>query len=120
MSKRVSDEELVTAVLNSPNQKEASQLLGITEQTICNRLQSEQVQALLYSHRKAVFDTTSNRIVSASTQALETLIGLLESDSESIRLNASCKLLSLSQEYINQQDIISRVEQLEKTLLNTD
>ena len=120
MSKRVSDEELVTAILNTQNQKEASQLLGISEQTICNRLQSEAVQELLYAHRKALFDATSNRIVSISSRALETLVELLESDSENIRLNTACKLLSLSQDYISKQDIVSRLEHLEETLFNQE
>ena len=110
MGKHITDEELLNAIMSTGTQKEASELLGISEQTVCNRIQKESFKTLLFTYRRDLFDVTSNRIVSSSKKALETLVALLDSDSEMVRYNTATKILSLGQQYVASQDILKRID----------
>ena len=116
MGKHITDEELLNAIMSTGTQKEASELLGISEQTVCNRIQKESFKTLLFTYRRDLFDVTSNRIVSSSKKALETLVALLDSDSEMVRYNTATKILSLGQQYVASQDILKRIDNVERSM----
>ena len=116
MGKHITDEELLNAVMITTTQKEASALLGVSEQTVCNRIQKDSFKTLLNAYRRDLFDITSNRIVSSSMRALETLLELLDSDSEMVRYNTATKILSLGQQYVASQDILKRIDNVERSM----
>lgn len=116
MAKRISDIELLEAILNSDSQKEASKLLGISEQTICNRMRTKSFKTLISIHRREMYDAVSNRAIANNMKALNTLVELLDSDSEMMRYNTAAKILSLGQQYIASQDILQRIEDIEDSI----
>jgi len=114
MAKRVSDEALVYAVLTHNSQKDIADALHISQRQVCIRLKDRAIQKTLSEHRRAVLDSINTNLVSASQKAVQTLVELLDSDSEKIRLSASVRVLQLSNEYIQMNDILQRIEQLEE------
>lgn len=114
--KRVSDEELVSALLtNSGNQVETAKALGISPVTVCNRLKGDKAKELIAQHRCRIVETTSNELVSLNSEAVRVLSDILSnSDNEYVRMCTAFKILAFTKEYITIADICKRLDELEK------
>ena len=112
--KKIDDEKIIFAVLNFPRQKDAADYLDISESTLSKRLANTDLKRKLKTIRKHQIDLLNNKIVVASTKALENLIEMLDSENEYSRYNSSCKILSLAEKFITVEDILSRLEILEE------
>lgn len=112
--KKIDDEKIIFAVLNYPKQKAAADYLGISESTLSKRLADTDLKKQLQTVRKQQIDLLNNKIVVASSKALENIIEMLDSENEYSRYNSSCKILSLAEKFISIEDILSRLEALEE------
>lgn len=114
--KRISTNDIVSAILFNSTQRQAAAELGITECTLSKKLKSEAVQTQLREVRRNQVQVLSNRLVTNSSKALDNLVDMLDSESEYNRYNASVKIIDLAEKYIKIEDLLSRIETLEERL----
>lgn len=113
---KITDERIIEAILSTNSQVEASKVLGITPQTLCNRLHKPKLKAKLNEYRRDVLDRTSNQLVKSNLKATETLTQLLDSESDITKYNAASRILQLSKDYISLSDIAERLDRLENDI----
>lgn len=115
---RVTDNQLISALLSCPTIKQASESVGLSEQLVYSRLRKPDFRAQLQNARDNQFQVISSKLEDANFKALDTLICILD-DSEvsaGIKVKASQTLLDLSLKNREQIDVISRIENLEEML----
>lgn len=115
---RVTDNALISALLSCPTIKQASESVGLSEQSVYSRLRKPDFRAQLQNARDNQFQVISSKLEDANFKALDTLINILD-DSEvsaGIKVKASQTLLDLSLKNREQIDVISRIENLEEML----
>lgn len=115
---RVTDNQLISALLSSATIKQASDEVGLSEQSVYSRLRKPDFRKKLQNARTTQFQVISSKLEDANFKALDTLINILD-DSEvsaGIKVRASQTLLDLSLKNREQADIISRIENLEQML----
>lgn len=115
---RITDSALISALLSCPTIKLASELVGLSEQSVYSRLRKPDFRAQLQNARDNQFQVISSKLEDANFKALDTLINILD-DSEvsaGIKVKASQTLLDLSLKNREQIDVISRIENLEEML----
>lgn len=115
---RVTDNQLISALLSCPTIKQASEQVGLSEQSVYSRLRKPDFRAQLQNARDNQFQVISSKLENANFRALDTLINILD-DSEvsaGIKVKASQTLLDLSLKNREQIDVISRIENLEEML----
>lgn len=115
---KVTDNQLISALLSCPTIKLASESVGLSEQSVYSRLRKPDFREKLQNARTTQFQVISNKLEDANFKALDTLINILD-DSEvsaGIKVRASQTLLDLSLKNREQADIISRIENLEQML----
>ena len=115
---RVSDEQLISALLTCPTIKLAAEKVGMTEQGVYSRLKKDTFRQKLQAERTAHFQVVSSKIENANFKALDTLINVIEDNNCPIttKVRASQILLDLSLKNREQIDILARIEQLEEML----
>ena len=112
---RVSDEQLISTYLEcGGNQRKTAKQLGISPVWVCKRLQRENAQVLLQHYRKQILSASLNKIISLNFRAIDKLEALLESKNEFVQLQAIQKILTTSQSYFATEDILNRLDKLEK------
>lgn len=115
---RITDNALISALLTCPTIKQASESVGLSEQSVYSRLRKPDFRTKLQSARNDQFQVISSKLEDANFKALDTLINILD-DSEvsaGIKVKASQTLLDLSLKNREQIDVISRIENLEEML----
>jgi hypothetical protein len=115
---KVTDNQLISALLSCPTIKLASESVGLSEQSVYSRLRKPDFREKLQNARTTQFQVISSKLEDANFKALDTLINILD-DSEvsaGIKVRASQTLLDLSLKNREQADIISRIENLEQML----
>ena len=110
---RVSDEQIMVALLNSPTQKQAAAMLGVTEQTLCKRVQKSDFQKRFSELRRKMLDSVSSELTKASYAAANKLIEFLDSKNEQLRYSACCKILQLANDAVALNEISQRLDRLE-------
>lgn len=117
---KISNEELLVAYLRSGfNLSETAKALGVCRQTIAKRVQTPEFQELLQNYRKNLFQSASQNLLESTQSASRTLIKLLDSSSENIRLQAAFKILNLSADYTTIDDLEQKLNSL-KEIINKE
>ena len=110
---KISDEQIMLALLNSPTQKQAAALLGVTEQTISKRIKEADFQKRFSELRRKMLDSVSTELTKASFAAANKLIEFLDSKNEQLRYSACCNILQLANDTAALNEIIQRLDRLE-------
>lgn len=115
---RVTDNQLISALLSSATIKQASDEVGLSEQSVYSRLRKPDFRKKLQSARNDQFQVISSKLEDANFKALDTLISILGDCevSAGIKVRASQTLLDLSLKNREQADIITRIQALEEML----
>lgn len=115
---RVTDNQLISALLSSATIKQASESVGLSEQSVYSRLRKPDFRAQLQNARDNQFQVISSKLEDANFKALNTLVSILDDRevSAGIKVRASQTLLDLSLKNREQIDVISRIENLEEML----
>lgn len=115
---RVTDNQLISALLSSATIKQASDEVGLSEQSVYSRLRKPDFREKLQNARNDQFQVITSKLEDANFKALDTLINILDDKETSagIRVKAAQTLLDLSLRNREQADIISRIQNLEETL----
>lgn len=113
VARKLSDEDLLVALLTSKSQAEAAQKLGVSKQTVTRRVNVPAFKEKFLQYRKNILDNVNTQLVNGTQEAVNVLVGLLKSKNEVTRYNASSRILSLAQDYLSMQDIMDRLDKLE-------
>lgn len=116
--KRVSDEQLITALSVSTSITDTAKDLGITRQAIYNRLQKPEFRKRLQSERDSKFQVAGNQLAGGMAEAIQTILAVMK-DAETApgtRIKAAQILLDICLRTSEQLDILSRIENLERIL----
>ena len=116
LARKLKTDDLLLAMLTSKSQRDAAKLLGVSEQTICKRIRAADFKEKFSEYRKGILDATRTRLINNSVKAVDVLISLLDSESEVTRYNASSKILQITNDYISMQDIVRRLDEIEKNI----
>lgn len=115
---RVTDNQLISALLTCPTIKLASNEVGLSEQAVYSRLRKLDFRKKLQNARDNQFQVISSKLEDANFRALDTLINILD-DKEvggGIKVRAAQTLLDLSLKNREQADILTRIQNLEEML----
>ena len=115
---RVTDNQLISALLSCPTIKLASESVGLSEQAVYSRLRKVDFRTKLQNARNDQFQVISSKLEDANFRALDTLINILD-DKEvgaGIKVRAAQTLLELSLKNREQADILTRIQNLEEML----
>lgn len=109
---------MISALLTCPTIKQASESVGLSEQSVYSRLRKVDFRTKLQNARNDQFQVISSKLEDANFLALDTLIKILDDKevSAGVKVRASQTLLDLSLKNREQIDVISRIENLEEML----
>lgn len=115
---RVTDNQLISALLTHATIKQASDEVGLSEQSVYSRLRKPDFRIKLQNARDNQFQVISSKLEDANFKALDTLVRILDDKevSAGVRVRASQTLLDLSLKNREQADIISRIQSIEEML----
>ena len=115
---RVTDNQLVSALLSCPTIKLASESVGLSEQAVYSRLRKVDFRTKLQNARNDQFQVISSKLEDANFKALDTLVKILDDKevSAGIKVRAAQTLLDLSLKNREQADILTRIQTLEEML----
>lgn len=115
---RVTDNQLISALLSSATIKQASDKVGLSEQAVYSRLRKPDFRTKLQNARDNQFQVISSKIEDANFKALDVLINILgdKEVSAGVRVRAAQTLLDLSLKNREQADILTRIQNLEEML----
>lgn len=117
-AQRVSDEKMILAILSNKDLLTASKTLGISVQSIYNRLRKPEFRQKLRKEREDKFEVANSKLTDSMGKAISTLVEILEdaSISAGVRIRASQILLDITLKVTEQTDIIQRLDSLEEQL----
>lgn len=117
---KISNEEILVSYLeNGFNLSETAKALGVCRQTISKRVQTSKFQEELSQYRKHLFQESSQQLLEATTKASKTLVKLLDSSSENVRLQSAVKILNLSADFTSIDDLQQELNSL-KEIINKE
>lgn len=117
---KISNEELLVAYLRSGfNLSETAKALGVCRQTVAKRFNSNEFQELLTVYRKNLFQSASQQLLEATTKSSATLIKLLNSKNENIRLQSAVKILNIASDTTVIDDLEQELNSL-KEIINKE
>lgn len=117
---KLNNEQLLTAyIANGFNLSRTAQQLNICRQTVSKRIKSNEFQALLTEYRKNLFQQSSQILLENTLRASKTLVKLLASSSENVRLQSAVKILNLSCDYVTLDDLQQELNSL-KEIINKE
>ena len=112
--KRIDNTTFAMAVLTTKTQDEAAEKLGVTAQTVTKRKKSKEYQKEFSRLRLMMFQESTRLLVSASVQAVETLVEMLKDENSYSRYNAASKILQLAGENLDREELLNRIIAIEE------
>ncbi len=113
MSRRSSDELLVSALAAGLSQPAAARHAGVSERTVRRRLEDGEFAASVDHARAAVVDRTSAQLLGATEQAVAALRDLVESAPPAVRVRAALGLLTAASAWRENGETERRLAALE-------
>ena len=112
------DTALVVAVAAGLTNKQAAEQAGVSESTVYRRLREPAFKQQVREARAATVEQASARLTAASLRAIQSLLQLLDAESESVRLGSARAILELGAKFREAQELEARIIQLEQQLAN--
>ena len=115
---KVTDEQLITAILTHASNKKAAESLGISLRTYYTRTSSLVFKEKLARARERMMDNAATLLAGRMTEAAATML-LIMRDQEAapqVRLNASDTIMRNAQKLSEHADILRRLDELENKL----
>lgn len=112
---KISDERIISALLQARTIKEASELASVSESTFYRRLQDLDFRNRLNESRTALIDFATTKLQAELSRAIDVIIDLMNNPENppQVRLNASDSIIRNCLKITEQCNIIERVERLE-------
>ena len=112
------DDLLVAALARGASVEEAAGISQLSARTVYRRLQEVSFRSRVSEMRNRIFDQTVGRLSAATVQATTTLVELLDTGSDSVRLSAARTILEQSTKLRESCELVARVGELEEMLAN--
>jgi hypothetical protein len=115
----MNDEKIILALLSNPTVTDAAKELGVTPQTIYNRLRDDSFRSLYAERRQQVLSENCYRLQGYVGDAIETLHDVVVDEmgtATQVRLNAADALLRHCYRLTELTDILQRLEKLESQM----
>lgn len=119
MAKIDNQKLLIAFVQNGFNLSETAKALGICRQTVAKRVQTPEFQELLQNYRKNLFQSASQNLLESTQSASRTLIKLLNSKNENIKLQTAVKILNIASDTTVIDDLEQELNSL-KEIINKE
>ncbi len=117
---KLNNEQLLTAYVSSGfNLSETAKALGVCRQTVAKKVQTPEFQEQLSEYRNTLFRSSSQELLEATTKASRTLVKLLSSENENVRLQSAVKILNLSADFTTIDDLQQELNSL-KEIINEE
>lgn len=117
---KINNEQLLMAYISSGfNLSKTAQKLNLCRQTVAKRVNSDEFQELLTVYRKNLFQSASQQLLEATTKSSATLIKLLNSKNENIRLQSAVKILNIASDTTVIDDLEQELNSL-KEIINKE
>ena len=115
-ARRVSDDDLIRLAITGISKRQIAKEVGMTPTAVTNRFKEPELAQKLAECRKMMLDSVITKLTANSERAVDVLAELLESENPFVQFNAASKILSMSQDYALQHDLMEEIERLkEKT-----
>ena len=114
MSRIITDEELLTAVLSNPTYAEAARQLGISKNTVTRRLQDETLHSRLIEMRKEILSVLNQYMVAKGQEAIDEIYSIMKSsESDSVRLSAANSFISHMRNLIENESVMDEIRKMQ-------
>lgn len=112
---KISDERIISALLQSRTIKEASELANVSESTVYRRMNDLDFRNRLNESRTVMIEYAMTRLQAELAKAIDVIIEIMNSPENppQVRLNASDSIIRNCLKITEQCNIIERVERLE-------
>lgn len=120
MGKKVSDEELISALLLHGTQKEAAEALGITEQTISGRKKNPHFVHLYNDCQAEIIHAATQKLANAASASADLLVSTRDNPEADLflRTNIAKDILRLARDYVAIDELQRRLSLLESNALD--
>lgn len=113
-------EHLIAALLTKPTIAAAARAIGINESTARRWLKESAMKTAWLEARRQSMDHAIFALQQASTSAVTTLIKMLKSDQDAVKLRAAQIILEMGIKGIELADMEQRIEALEAAILQKE
>lgn len=114
MARKITDDELLAAVLSSKTYADAARVLGVSKNTISRRLQDEELYSRLLRMRKEILSVVNQSMIARSVEAIDTIYSLMNtSESDSVRLNAADRFVSHMERLIEDENVLDEIRRMQ-------
>jgi hypothetical protein len=114
------DDLLALALASGATHAEAATKAGCSAKTVQRRLHDPAFRARVSELRRGMVDAASGRLTGALTEAADALRGLLNADSEAVRLGAARSLIEMASRMHETVLLQGEIEELRALLANRD
>lgn len=104
------------ALAGGKSYTEAAQIAGVTVKTIMRRMSDDRYRRQVAAVRADMIDRAAGQLAEHAAAAVETLTGLLNGESEQVRLGAARAILDSSVRYRELTELNERLARLEELL----
>lgn len=118
----MNDEKIIVALVSNPSVIEASKSLGITPQTVYNKLRDDSFKSRYAQARAQILSEDCYKLQSYLSDAIEQIhdVAIDADTATQIRLNACDMLLRHCYRLTELTDILTRIEKLESAVINEE
>lgn len=113
-TRRVSDDDLLRLAVTGISKRQIAKEVGMTPTAVTNRFKEPELAQKLAECRRMMLDSVITKLTANTERAVDVLAELLESDNPFVQFNAASKILSMSQDYQLQHDLMQEVERLKE------
>lgn len=116
MAKRLTDEEIVSALIECGTIKGVSEKLGVQLKTLYSRMKKEQFRELYNRAKSDLLKSATAKMQKYLVDACDVIADIMrdKETSQQVRLNASDCIIRNTIKLLEQTDIIERIEHLEE------
>ena len=109
------DEKVISALLQCGSVTETEKITGVSRSTIYKRLSDDNFRAEYDRRRAMVLDEACNVLKASLSEAVNEVRGIMldTKNAPQVRLNAAGLILQNCLKYVEQHEIITRLENLE-------
>lgn len=115
MAKRLTDEEIIAALILKGSIKGAAASLGCTVRTLYDRMRKEEFQKLYSQAKGEVVRSAAAKLQGNLCGAIDTLAGIMtdKETAKQTRANCAVSILQYASKYLETTEILDRLEALE-------
>ncbi len=115
MSKKIADSVIISALLRCGTQEEAAKSIGISPQTIVNRMKKPDFMKQYHEAQNELLRGTTRRLANANAQSIDLLIDVLNDPEQNVRVRVGVAndILRLSRDFTMLDEIQRRLTVLE-------